>query len=75
MFVLYYFFIFSKILGLYEKEAGVIDWHQMHIGSIAGPSMIAYSQRSVIVGSEAGLIGQVNLKTSEIGFPYLKLVL
>lgn len=53
--------------GLYENEAGILDWHQEHIGAVSGPQNVAYNQRSVVVGSEAGIVASLNLKTSDIG--------
>ena len=60
-------FLITSAYGLYENEAGVLDWHQEHIGVISGPQNVAYSQRSVVLGSEAGIVASVNLKTSDIG--------
>ncbi|KAJ3271875.1 hypothetical protein HDV01_006160 [Terramyces sp. JEL0728] len=51
------FLLIVGIFGLYEKDAGVLDWHQKHIGT---PVSINRLHQSTIVSTDKNIIAALN---------------
>ncbi|KAJ3324597.1 hypothetical protein HDV06_006490 [Boothiomyces sp. JEL0866] len=51
------FLLITSIFCLYEKDAGVLDWHQKHIGT---PVSINHFHQSTIVSTDKNIIASLN---------------
>ncbi|KAJ3255102.1 hypothetical protein HK103_006645 [Boothiomyces macroporosus] len=51
------FLLITSIFCLYEKDAGVLDWHQKHIGT---PVSINHFHQSTIISTDKNIIASLN---------------
>ena len=54
--------------GLYEEQAGLYDWHRENVGKITHAEFALRNKPRVFVGTEAGVVGSLNLKDGTLAW-------
>ena len=61
-----------SVEGLFEEQAGVIDWHKENLGQIIHAEFAYRGRERLFVGSKAGAIASLDTKDSSIVWRQVK---
>lgn len=61
-----FFACLASVQGLFEEQAGVIDWHKENLGRITHAEFAFKGRERLFVGSQAGAIASLDTKDGSI---------